>query len=202
MGLSSATQTHGKGTVQTLMDLDREVFGGGIGQPLGALKVTLQQFYLPDGLSTQRGGVEADVILPSITTHMDIGEADLDYALPTDKVPPAPHKSYRMVPPEVLGVVRARSNERIKNESEFVDLIRRIDGYRERKLETTLPLNRDKFLEYRKELDAQQAAIDELVNEDAPEDQVFDDSFYNKEVLAITSDYVDALAQQNLAKAG
>ena len=195
--------THGKGTVQTLMDLDREMFRGAAAQPLGALKVTLQQFYLPDGLSTQRGGVEADVILPSITTHMDIGEADLDYALPTDRVPPAAHKSYRMVPANVLGLVRARSNERIKNNSEFVDLMKRIEGYRERKEETTLPLNKEKFVEYRKQLDAQQEEIDELVSdEEKKEGAVFIDNFYNKEVIAITSDYADALVGQNLAKAG
>lgn len=194
--------THGKGTVQTLLDLDREVFGAGIGQPLGALKVTLQQFYLPDGLSTQRGGVEADVVLPSLTTHMDIGEADLDYALPTDRVPPAAHRSYRMVPPNVLGLIRARSNDRVKQNDEFVNLMRRIEGYRERKKETTLPLNKEKFLEYREELNAQQEEIEELVSEKEAEDSVFVDSFYNQEVLSITSDYVEALTQQNLAKAG
>lgn len=195
--------THGKGTVQTLLDLDREIFSFNTGQTLGALKVTLQQFYLPDGLSTQRGGVEADVVLPSITTHMDIGEADLDYALPTDRVPPAAHRSYRMVPANVLGVVRARSNERVKNNQEFVDLMRRIEGYRERKEETTLPLNKEKFIEYRKALDAQQEEIEELVSEDEPvEGKIFNDTFYNKEVIAITSDYAEALASQNLAKAG
>jgi carboxyl-terminal processing protease len=193
--------THGKGTVQTLLDLDREVFGG-IGQPLGALKVTLQQFYLPDGLSTQRGGVEADVVLPSLTTHLDIAESDLDYALPTDRVPPASHRSYRMVPPDVLGVLRARSNDRVKREQEFVDLMRRIDSYRERKKDTTLPLNREKFIEYRKELNEQQKEMEALVEEKEATDSVFVDSFYNQEVLKITSDYVDLLAQQNLAKAG
>ena len=193
--------THGKGTVQTLLDLDREVFGG-IGQPLGALKVTLQQFYLPDGLSTQRGGVEADVVLPSLTTHMDIAEGDLDYALPTDRVPAAKHTAYRMVPPAVLGMVRARSGDRVKQDAEFVKLLGRIDSYRERKEDVTLSLNKAKFLEYRKELDAQQEEIDELIEEKEATDTVFNDSFYNKEVLNVTVDYLDLLKQQNLAKAG
>ena len=67
-----------------LLDLDREILLGN-GNKMGALKVTLQQFYLPDGESTQREGVKADVILPSLSTHMDIGEADLQYALPSDR---------------------------------------------------------------------------------------------------------------------
>ena len=75
--------THGKGTVQTLMDLGQQLFRNNRAN-FGALKVTLQQFYLPDGESTQRKGVAADVVLPSITAKMDIGESDLKYALEHD----------------------------------------------------------------------------------------------------------------------
>lgn len=193
--------THGKGTVQTLLDLDREIAFGNSNE-LGALKVTLQQFYLPGGESTQREGVTADVILPSLTSHYPVGEADLEYALPSDKVPPADHPTYRMVPADVLGTIRARSSERIKNDEEFVDLMRRIDIYRRQKEEKFLSLNRDKFLETRKELDAQKEEEKELLEQQMASEEVFSDSFYNQEVMAITADYVEALLQQNLAKAG
>ncbi|WP_164104356.1 carboxy terminal-processing peptidase [Candidatus Laterigemmans baculatus] len=193
--------THGKGTVQTLLDLDREILLGN-GNKMGALKVTLQQFYLPDGESTQREGVKADVILPSLSTHMDIGEADLQYALPSDRVPPAPHHIYRMVPADVLGTVRARSSERIKNHKEFVDLMRRIDSYRRQKEEKFLSLNREEFLETRKELDAQKEDEKELLDQQISDDEVFSDTFYNNEVMSITVDYLEGLRQQNLAKAG
>lgn len=193
--------THGKGTVQTLLDLDREIAFGN-GNELGALKVTLQQFYLPGGESTQREGVKADVILPSLSSHYPVGEADLEYALPSDKVPPAEHRTYRMVPADVLGTIRARSSERIKNSDDFVDLLRRIDSYRRQKEEKFLSLNRERFLEMRKELDAQKEEEKELLDQQMASDEIFTDSFYNQEVLAITVDYVEALLQQNLAKAG
>ena len=77
--------THGKGTVQTLMNLGQRLFGNNR-QNYGALKVTLQQFYLPDGQSTQLKGVLSDVILPSLTAKMDVGEGDLKYALEHDTV--------------------------------------------------------------------------------------------------------------------
>ena len=46
---------------------------------MGALKITMQQFYRPNGESTQKRGVLADIELPSLTSHLDVGEADLDY---------------------------------------------------------------------------------------------------------------------------
>ena len=60
--------THGKGTVQSLLDVCQQLFGvlPSPGDSLGALKITMQQFYRPDGDSTQRRGVLADVELPSL----------------------------------------------------------------------------------------------------------------------------------------
>ena len=52
---------------------------------MGALKLTIQQFYRPGGDSTQNRGVVSDVELPSLTTHWDVGESDLDYALEFDQ---------------------------------------------------------------------------------------------------------------------
>lgn len=192
--------THGKGTVQTLMDLDRELFNAG--QPMGALKVTLQQFYLPDGASTQRSGVQADVVLPSLTTHMDIGEADLDYALPSGRVPAQDHESFRMVPPEVLGVVRARSADRIKSNEEFAELLESIDMFRRQKDKQFVPLNRAAFKAYRDEFNAQREEVEAITEAPENEDRVFSDSFYNQEVLDIAIDYLDTLRLKNLAKAG
>ena len=69
------TPTHGKGTVQSLLDLGRQLFRIANPPDLGALKITMQQFYRPNGDSTQKRGVLADVVLPSLTDHMDVGEA-------------------------------------------------------------------------------------------------------------------------------
>ena len=81
------SSTHGKGTVQTMVDLGPQLFR--ISQPAGpgSLKLTVQQFYRPSGDSTQQRGVLADITLPSITDHMDVAEGDLDYPVAFDKVP-------------------------------------------------------------------------------------------------------------------
>ena len=61
----------------------------------------MQQFYRPDGESTQKRGVVSDVELPSLTTHLDVGEADLDYPVEFDKVPPLAFQHFPDVTPDV-----------------------------------------------------------------------------------------------------
>ena len=80
--------THGKGTVQTLADLDVAT-GGKI--DLGVLKITVQQFFRVSGSSTQREGVKPDVLLPDPASHIEAGEASLEHAIPWSQVPPADH---------------------------------------------------------------------------------------------------------------
>ena len=72
--------THGKGTVQTLLDIGQVVYNNrNAPNEFGALKITIQQFYRPNGDSTQLRGVLADIVLPSVTDKMDVSESDLDY---------------------------------------------------------------------------------------------------------------------------
>jgi carboxyl-terminal processing protease len=192
--------THGKGTVQTLMDLGREMFRNDRTN-FGALKVTLQQFYLPDGDSTQLNGVAADVILPSIIQEMDISESDLDYALPHDRVPVARHQVYNMVPANLLESIRQRSTARVGEDKEFLDLLRRRDLYVQQKKETTMSLVEADFVKRRKELDAQKEEEKEGLAAEESAEEVYRDYFYNREVLNISSDYVQGLREQNLATA-
>jgi carboxyl-terminal processing protease len=193
--------THGKGTVQTLMDLGRQLFRTQR-ENYGALKVTLQQFYLPDGQSTQRNGVPADVVLPSITAKMDIGEGDLQYALEHDTVKAARHDIYSMVPPDLLGAIRQRSMKRVSEDEEFQDLLRRVASYVDQKEQNEVSLEEVAFFDRRKELDAQKEEEEEQVEAQIGSEKIYRDNFYNKEVLNIAHDYIDSLRKQNLAKAG
>lgn len=192
--------THGKGTVQTLMDLGREMFRNDRTN-FGALKVTLQQFYLPDGDSTQLNGVAADVILPSITSVMDISESDLDFALPHDRVPAVRHQVYNMVPANLIESLRQASTSRVGANTEFLDLLRRKDLYVSQKQEKTISLVEEDFVKRRKQLDAQKEEEKEGLDEELAKEVVFRDTYYNREVLNITHDYIRGLRDQNLATA-
>ena len=61
----------------------------------------MQQFYRPSGDSTQKRGVLADVVLPSISDQMDVGEADLQHALEFDQIEKAEFNLYPYVTPEI-----------------------------------------------------------------------------------------------------
>ena len=192
--------THGKGTVQTLMDLGREMFRNNRTN-FGALKVTLQQFYLPDGDSTQLSGVAADVILPSITSVMDISESDLDFALPHDTVDAVPHNQYNMVPGNLLERLRDRSTERVGEDKEFIDLLRRKELYVRQKQEKTISLVEEDFVARRKELNAQKEEEKESLVDERAAEEVYRDYYYNREVMNIAGEYILGLREQNLATA-
>ena len=84
------TSTHGKGTVQQLVQLN-QIPGvvwpappTGTNDP-GTLKITIRKFYRVTGDSTQLKGVEPDIVLPDVYNYInDIGEGALDNPLPGD----------------------------------------------------------------------------------------------------------------------
>jgi carboxyl-terminal processing protease len=193
--------THGKGSVQTLMDLGQQLFRNNR-LNYGALKVTLQQFYLPDGESTQRKGVAADIVLPSITAKMDISESDLKYALEHDKVNAARHEVYSMVPPNLVGQMRQKSMQRVAQDSEFSDLLRRVNLYVSQKELDSVSLKEEEFMARRKQLEAQKEVEEDELERQMGSEVIYRDNFYNQEVINIAHDYIEGLRQQNLAKAG
>ena len=85
------SSTHGKGTVQEVYHMNNRMpfsfFSNTVKQarPV-ASKITIKQFYLPDGSSTQVKGVPSDIALPSVNEFLPIGEADLPHALPWGEV--------------------------------------------------------------------------------------------------------------------
>jgi carboxyl-terminal processing protease len=195
--------THGKGTVQSLLDLGDQLFGFIPNPPkLGALKITMQQFYRPNGDSTQKRGVIPDITLPSLTNHIGMGEADLDHAMDFDRVDPSDFDSHNMVKFDAVRRLRVKSAERIKKSDEFVKQIDRIKRYKTYKDEKSISLNENKFLARREsDRDAEkeeEKQFDDSSNED---DVVFADDFYNQEVIAITLDYLIELAENRVARA-
>jgi len=190
--------THGKGTVQQLLDLGRQIFRVPNAPKLGALKITIQQFYRPSGDSTQNRGVVSDVELPSITTHLDVGEADLDYALAFDRVEPASHKDYGLVHPNIVANLRSASQKRISASEDFQRVMRSIESYKERKEDKTVPLNKEAFIAEQEQREAETEGLedDEPAGPNAP---VVKKDHYFKEAMAITMDYVEQLEKQKLA---
>jgi carboxyl-terminal processing protease len=80
------SSTFGKGTVQQPMDIGRMLPFFKARNKAGTLKVTIQKFYRPSGSSTQNLGVVPDVVLPSLTDALEVGEAFLEHSLEHDMI--------------------------------------------------------------------------------------------------------------------
>ncbi|SDH30955.1 carboxy terminal-processing peptidase [Myroides phaeus] len=132
--------TYGKGTVQNLVDLNellrKQPFGD-----LGALKITLQKFYRINGGSTQREGVLSDIVLPDRYSYIDMGERDMDNAMPWDKIDRASYVAY---PYDFSNVIEL-SKKRIATNEQFNLIDENAKWINERKDEKTFSLNIDKY---------------------------------------------------------
>ncbi len=138
-GVVTGHRTFGKGTVQTLIELDR-----------GQLKMTQAKFYRISGLSPQSQGVAPDIHFPDPPGADRLGN-DEDESIGWDRVEPAHYRRFGVVDP-VLGAVRARHDQRVADEPEFNYLRARADRSREITNRTHISLLRTER-EARKESD-------------------------------------------------
>ncbi|MEM9187184.1 MAG: carboxy terminal-processing peptidase [Planctomycetota bacterium] len=195
--------THGKGTVQQVFDLGRTIFSQVRAPKLGAFKLTIQQFYRPDGDSTQNRGVVADVTIPALTGHLEgIAEADLDYPLAFDQVRRLEHDRFGMISLAIAAQLQANSDQRVTQSEDFQKDTKRIQLYEEQKDDPTITLNLEQYLAEQEQLDTdkEKKEIGEKISDsDRP---VFDtESHYNQEALAITIDYLRLLKEKKVAVA-
>ena len=120
--------TYGKGSVQELT---------GLPLGLGAMKLTTQMFFLPGGVSTQFGGVSADVSMPTYLDIDDMGEQFMDYALPPAKTEPFisqetansknPAEAWKPINPDLVKVLKEKSSKRIAENSEFKEIVKDLE---------------------------------------------------------------------------
>ena len=115
-----APATHGKGSVQELIDLGpmiNRMVGDGATEVAGALKYTTNQFYRVSGRSTQAEGVLADIVIPSPSDTLPYREANLDNPLPYDEIRPARFSPF-LVKNDLPGL-RAKSAKRVAGDPAF-----------------------------------------------------------------------------------
>ena len=131
-GIILGSQTFGKGTVQSVMPLDRS-------GKKGLITLTQAKFYRISGDSTQRHGVTPDLEFPSFIDPKQIGEEVLPHALPWDQIDPIDYPSADFIE-RALPSLKARHQARIKNEPDFQYLANRIELARERSQEKDVSL--------------------------------------------------------------
>ncbi len=136
------SSTFGKGTVQQPMDIGRMLPLFASRNRAGFLKVTIQKFYRPSGSSTQMDGVVPQLVLPSLSDALEIGEAFLEHPLPHDLIRSAPN--FKPLDPQALYVPRLleASQKRINSCKDFSYLIEDVLKAKDRIKANQLLLNK------------------------------------------------------------
>ena len=128
-GLVIGTQTFGKGTVQTLVPLNR-----------GQLKITEAKFYRVSGDSTQHQGIVPDIAYPDVFGIDNIGESTLEDALSWDTIKPAVYRQTNNIQP-YLERLRVNHERRVAQDPDFAYLRSLSNWRREKRAETHISLN-------------------------------------------------------------
>lgn len=133
--------THGKGTVQTILDMNENIPLLHLKRydDLGALKVTIQKFYRINGGSTQYKGVEPDIVLPSLFQHLKSGEQYLDNSLPWGQVDSVSFEAWTKKSPNIDGL-RQKSLKRIAKDEGLKIISEEAERSIERSKQSQMPL--------------------------------------------------------------
>ena len=152
----------GKGTVQVPRGLADYMPYFSSREGCGMIKVTTQKFYRVGGASTQLKGVASDIVLPTVTAGLRIGEGEQDYAMPYDEIPRAGGyvKSSRIS--RILPELMARSQDRMAKDKDMQYTREDIERARERQEKNVVSLNKAEreaenaqLLERKKAIDAE-----------------------------------------------
>jgi carboxyl-terminal processing protease len=170
------SSTHGKGTVQSLIQLSPYMrqFGLASSQNPGALKVTIRKFYRASGASTQLKGVTPDIILPSVNNFAEVGESSLENPLPWDTIAPTNYVKLNLVE-SYVEELRKRSEKRTSTEKDFLFIKGEIERFKKILAEKSVSMNEAVRLKEKQEADERsKARKKELASRPEPKETVWD----------------------------
>ena len=134
-GIIIGSQTFGKGTVQSLLPLNR-----------GQLKLTQAKFYRISGESTQEKGIIPDIKYPSSYDPESIGESTLDSPLPWDKITATNYRRKHSIN-HLVAELRSLHDERVSDNAEFNYLTEAFAYRKTRNEDDTISLNEEQRLQ-------------------------------------------------------
>jgi carboxyl-terminal processing protease len=150
-GLIIGEPSFGKGTVQTMLALDR--FAPSDKVKYGELKMTIAQFFRINGGTTQLRGVTPDIKLPVTADIENFGESSYDNALPWVSIKPANYVPSGDLK-ELFAPLQKRHEARIAKDKDFQYLQEDIAEVTKLRKDNVISLNE---AVRRKERDAQDA---------------------------------------------
>ena len=163
------TQTYGKGSVQTEIDLDKvidpsladmvsKLTGTTKGRPTGSestfgqLNLTIAKFYRITGNSTQRHGVTPDISFPSVIPLDKYGEDTEPSAMPFDVIPKSDYTKFG----DLSGVIpqlKTLHDQRMATSDSYKYLLQDVADFKTHDAERSITLNEAQLKKQRDEDD-------------------------------------------------
>jgi carboxyl-terminal processing protease len=157
--------THGKGTVQAVIELDRLLEQPGR-ESLGVFKLTIEQYFRVNGGSVQWKGVEPDIVFPDPASYIESGERTLFHSIPWTSVEPL-----QFTPSAhswTLSTLSSQSSDRVKKNALFGKIEAFSKLVKARRDRTKEPLERKTWAELRKKEKDELEAADPKLKDQKP----------------------------------
>lgn len=152
-GVIIGEPSFGKGTVQTVVNLDK--VANNSKPKFGELKLTIAQFFRVNGGTTQLRGVTPDIVLPGLSDTKTFGEASYDNALPWKQIKPAKYTRAGDMAAS-LPQLQKRHDARMSNDRDFQRFVEDIADVKAQREKGLVSLN---LTQRRDELAAQAARL-------------------------------------------
>jgi carboxyl-terminal processing protease len=175
-GVVVGESTYGKGTVQTVIHLNRFINEK---EPVGDLKLTFQKFYRVTGSSTQNRGVVPDIKLPTALAPNQFGESSSPNALPWDEIKGTLYQKTPLINDRIVSELSKNYENRLKTDAGLKKLLAETEEVRKSFQETRVSLNESVR---RKEI-----AAAELEREKQP----LETQIVNKEKITVSSEMLE-----------
>lgn len=159
-GVVVGESTYGKGTVQTVIDLNK--FIDDPNDKVGELKLTFQKFYRVTGSSTQHKGVIPDVKLPTALDPEQFGESSNPSALPWDEIRGTLYQKTPVINDKIVAGLNKSYHERLKHDTSLERFVAETEETRKSLSETKVSLNEAVRKKEMEESDKKKATNDKL----------------------------------------
>ncbi|MBX2874725.1 MAG: carboxy terminal-processing peptidase [Saprospiraceae bacterium] len=141
-----SNSTHGKGTVQRFVDLDRTIRGYEDYKPLGNLKLTTQKFYRINGGSTQLRGVVPDIVLPDNFHYIKTGEKQEKYPMKWSEIDPVNYNQNVMrISRDDLRTLADKSSSRVDASPTFQKVLQNAKRFKRQRDQSEYPLSLNSY---------------------------------------------------------
>jgi carboxyl-terminal processing protease len=141
---------------ELLVDMRSKVLSGDL--PVGQLKLTLAKFYRVTGSSTQIMGVAPDITFPTPYDSKEFGEGSRSSALPWDEIESSKFRKMDQISPDIIAKLNKVYGKHLEQDPEMKELVKDVEKVKEMSKQKAISLN----LEVRKEEAAKEGKKDNL----------------------------------------